>query len=90
MAAVLNDKYLRHLADKELGDAWESLATELDFTLAEIKTFRRDNHTTPDAIFDMLVKWKRKQPKEDSAVRDLIVAFERVRRQDLATHLKGR
>ena len=91
MAAFTYEQYFRWLANKELGNNWESLATALGFNSSEIDTFKLDNHTTPNAIFCMLVKWKRKQPQGDqNAARLLINAFEFVERHDLVTDLKGK
>ncbi|XP_038060814.1 uncharacterized protein LOC119731680 isoform X1 [Patiria miniata] len=60
--------HLREIA-KELGGEWERLATYLDFTPAEIFTFKADHPgSVGDAIFSMLTNWKQRFKGGDSEV----------------------
>ncbi|KAI8487783.1 hypothetical protein Bbelb_345210 [Branchiostoma belcheri] len=65
-------KQLNKLAGK-LGMEWESLATHLGFTRAEVDGFKSDNRKMRGQIQDMLLTWRERNGEHDTSTVAILV-----------------
>ncbi|XP_022097602.1 NACHT, LRR and PYD domains-containing protein 3-like isoform X2 [Acanthaster planci] len=83
----IGDSVLRKVAEK-LGSEWERLATSLGLSAAEVSRIQMDKPgQTENQIFNMLVRWRRKQSIGVDQVDSLCRALTEIGRDDIVAEL---
>ncbi|XP_071963688.1 uncharacterized protein [Antedon mediterranea] len=79
---LLKEQLLRNIAS-DLGNEWESIASYLGISYSELDRLKRDNATTENQIFAMLLSFKRKKGSSIETVKLLCKTLEKVGRNDI-------
>ncbi|XP_022097585.1 uncharacterized protein LOC110983032 [Acanthaster planci] len=83
----ISDSVLRRVAEK-LGGEWKKLATSLGLSAAVVFCIQMDQPgQTENQIFNMLVKWRRKQPSNVDQTDALCRALRQIGREDIAEEM---